>query len=112
MVDYSKLNDMCSWEQKKALYLIKIAEDLGMNTEGYGELAVNENSGYTYLWLEDYPFTLYLPIDCELTKNDVYAIWTNFEDGEEIEINLYDKTLSELYSWVEELEKKMRIDEE
>jgi len=29
-----------------------------------------------------------------------------------IEIERGDKTLGELYSWVEELEKKMRIDEE
>jgi hypothetical protein len=111
MVDYSKLNDMCDWEREKAMYLIKIAQELGMKTEGYGELAVNENSGYTYLWLEDYPFTLYLPISCELTKNDVYALWTNSDDGEEIEIELGDKTLDELYSWVDELEMKMRNDE-
>ena len=106
MVDYSKLNDMCEWEREKAMYLIKVAKDLNMNTNGYGELSVNNNSGYTYLWLEDYMFTLYMPITCDLQKSDIYALWTNFNNGEEIEMSLDESTtLEDLEEWVSELEK-------
>ena len=82
------LSKMCDWERKKAVYLLGIAEDLGMNTSRYGQLAVNPNSGYTYLWLEDYNFSLFMPIECELKKSDVLAIWSCLECGKEEEINL------------------------
>ena len=60
-MNLDKLNTMCNWERKKAIYLMEIAENkLNMNLSNYGEIAVNQNSGYTYLWLEDYNFTLYM----------------------------------------------------
>ena len=60
-----KINEMCGWERQKAVYLIGVAESLGMDLDSYGEVAVNKNSGYTYLWSEDYNFSLYMPINCE-----------------------------------------------
>jgi len=106
MVDFSNLNKMCSWERKKAIYLTEVAEKLDMDVEGYGELAVNPNSGYTYLWLEDYPFTLYMPIDCELNVDDVMVMWSSPEDGEEFEIELENKTQEDLFKWVKEREEE------
>lgn len=116
MVNYENLNKMCSWERQKAMYLIKVAEDLGMDTEGYGELAVNENSGYTYLWLEDYSFTLYMPINCELQLTDVCALYSCPYDGEETETCLISDnkdiktamTLKDLKDWAEGLSKESK----
>ena len=95
-----KLDTLCDWEKQKALFLMKTALDLDMNIDGFGELAVNPSSGNTYLWLEDYPFCLYMPISCELVISDVWAIWSNPENGEETEIPLTVQTkLSDLYAF-------------
>lgn len=102
-------NNMGKWELEKAIFLQKIAVDLGMDVSGFGMADVNKNSGYTYLWLEDYQFTLYMPISCQLIKTDVWALWTNPEDGEEIEMQLEEKTsLSELEKWCAENEKTVK----
>ena len=99
--------NMGNWEKQKALFLQKVAIDLGMDISGYGMLDVNPNSGYTYLWLEDHQFTLYMPISCELKKTDVYALWTSSEDGEEIERKLGARTtLAMLDKWAEDLSEK------
>jgi hypothetical protein len=103
-MNYENLSKMVKWERQKAIYLLQIAEELGMDTNGYGELSVNPNSGYTYLWLDEFPFTLYMSIHCELTKNDVYVMYTDFNNGDEIEITLDDNTLDDLYRWVSSLE--------
>ena len=109
MVDYAKLNNMCEWEREKAMFLVKVAKDLDMDTEGYGIIDVNPNSGYTYLWLENYNFTLFMPINCDLVKNDVYALWTNSNNGDEIEKSLKeDTTLKELEEWTEKLERLVK----
>ena len=109
MVNTENLNKMCDWERKKAIFILGEAEKLGMNTGSYGELAVNQNSGYTYLWIEDYCFTLYMPISCELVKTDIYAMWTNSNDGEEVEIELKeDTTLKDLEDWAEKQEKEIK----
>ena len=93
------------WELSKAIYLIKTAKRLCMNLNSYGEIAVNPNSGYTYIWLEDYPFTLYMGIDCRLNEYDVWVLHTNSEDGEETERRLSDfDCIEEIYDWVESLE--------
>src|SRR5271169_5277379 len=100
-INYSK---MCQWEIEKAVYLQKTAIDLGMKLDGGGEVSVNSGSGYTYIYLEDYSFTLYMPINCDLIKTDVYALWANPEDGEEIEMALKKKTtLVDLEKWVAKL---------
>lgn len=111
-MNYNNLNNMCTWERKKAIYLLEVAENLGMNIEGYGEIAVNQNSGYTYLWLEDYNFTLYMPITCDLKKEDIWIMYTNFNNGDEIEISLDNMSLEDIYQWVEEQEKGIEEQEE
>jgi hypothetical protein len=101
------LSKMCDWERKKAIFILSVAESLGMNTSRFGELAVNQSSGYTYLWLEDYSFTIYMPITCELKKEEVVALWSCSEDGEEIEFNLKENTtLKELEDWSAGLSKE------
>jgi hypothetical protein len=103
-MNLDNINTMVGWEQRKAFYLIQIAQELGMNISGYGEIGVNNNSGYTYLWLEDYMFTLFMPIHCELTKTDVWAIWSNPSDGTEEEMELESSTtLQDLQDWAEQL---------
>jgi len=101
-----KINDMCDWERKKAVFLMGVAEDLGISLNDYGEVAVNSSSGYVYIWSENYNFSLYMPIDCELKKTDVVALWTSSKDGEEREFNLKeDTTLEEIEKWAEEQDK-------
>jgi hypothetical protein len=83
-----KINDMCDWERKKAVFLMGVAEDLGISINDYGEVAVNKNSGYVYLWSEIYNFSLYMPISCELLKTDIYALWSCSNCGTEEEYKL------------------------
>jgi hypothetical protein len=110
MIDFNALNNMVDWERTKAMYLIEVARRLGMDSSGYGEIGVNKNTGYTYLWLEDYNFTLYLPINCDLKVEDVMVLWTNSNTGEETEINLNDNTLNDLIVWTDDLEKQINED--
>jgi len=108
-----KLNNMCDWEKKKAIFLMGLAGDLGISLgdSSYGEVAINDNSGYTYLWSEDYNFSLYMSINCELQKSDVVALWTNSEDGEERELNLTENTtLEDLEKWAEKQENSVNKD--
>ena len=101
-----KINDMCSWERKKAIFLMDVAEDLGISLKDYGEVAVNKNSGYTYLWSEDYNFSLYMHINCELQKSDINALWSCSECGEEISISLKDSdTLEDIEENINQIEK-------
>lgn len=94
---------MCDWELDKANFLIQTARQLGMNLQSYGEVSVNQNSGYTYLWSEDYPFSLFMPISCDLKREDVYVIYTS-HDGEEIEESLYHfEDLDDIMYWVDKL---------
>jgi len=104
-----KLNDMCDWERQKAVFLMGEAEKLGYNLKDYGEVAVNQNSGYTYIWNEDQNFSLYLPINCELVKSDIVALWTNSENGNEEEMNLTEETtLKDIEDWAQEHENKTK----
>ena len=91
------LKNMVQWEREKAIYLMGIAEELGMDLEGYGDLSVNKNSGYTYLWLEDYSFSLAMPINCKLQKSDVMVWFTNYDTGDGEYVNLNDLTLDGIY---------------
>ena len=92
--------NLCSNVVRKIGLLITKASDLGMDVGGYGYADENPNSGYTYLWLEDYPFTLYI----DLGSDDIQALWTNSYNGEEVEIVVDDMSLDDLYQWAEELE--------
>jgi hypothetical protein len=95
------------WETQKAAFLILEAAKLGMKVDGYGDVNVNQNSGYTYLWLEDYSFCLYMEINCELERRDIYVMWSDPEDGEEKEERLTNfKDITAIYKWVDKLERE------
>ncbi len=50
-----------------------------------------------------------MPINCNLVKTDIWALWTNPEDGEEIEMRLGNcTTLNMLEEWAQELDKTAR----
>ena len=97
-----------SWETEKALYLCQVAKNtLDWDLSGYGICDVNPNSGYTYLWLEDYPVCLYMEINCKLSESDIWVMWTNTEDGEEVEECLEKfGSMNEIYDWVRDLEER------
>ena len=103
-----ELQKMCDWERKKAIYLLNVAENyLNMDTSGYGELSVNQNSGYTYLWLEDYNFTLFMPINCKLQINDVYVLYSDLDTGIETENSLNEfNNINEIYKWIDSINEK------
>ncbi len=92
-------NNMGEWEQRKALYLQSVALDLGIELDNMVEIGVNQNSGYTYLFSYDLPFVLYMPIHCELTKDDVWVLTTDNMDGTEYETTLNDKNIDDLETW-------------
>jgi hypothetical protein len=47
-----------------------------------------------------------MPINCELKREDVRVLWTNFDNGEEIEKPLHEfRDFDEIETWIEELEK-------
>lgn len=92
--------NLCSNAVRKIGLLITKASELGMDLSGYGFADENQNSGYVYLWLEDYPFTLYI----DLGSDDVQALWTNPNDGEEVETIVGNQSLDDLYQWTNELE--------
>ena len=92
-------SNLCSNATRKIGLLITKASELGMGIGGYGFADENPNSGNVYLWLEDYAFTLYIG----LGSDDIYALWTNPEDGEEIETEVEGCDLSELESWANAL---------
>lgn len=71
--------ELSSNELRKAGLLLAKAGELGMDLSGFGEVGLNRNSGNVYLWLEDYPFCLYIG----LGNDDIMACWSNPEDGEE-----------------------------
>ena len=103
----TNFENMCDWEIQKGAYLILKAKQLGMNLNSYGELAVNPNSGYTYLWLEDYSFSLFMPIWCELTDEDVFVNYFDHITGNEIEEQLSEfSSIDEINKWVSTLETK------
>jgi hypothetical protein len=97
---------MTEWEIEKALYLCKVASTtLKMNLQGYGECSINPNSGYTYLWLEDYPFCLYMNIHCILSESDVWVLYTDMYNGTEYEEQLdCFANIDEIYKWVESID--------
>jgi hypothetical protein len=95
-------SNLCSNATRKIGLLITKASELGMNVSGYGMADENQNSGYVYIWLEDYMFTLYIG----LGSDDVYALWTDMNDGEETEIEVGSQSLADLESWANSLYEK------
>lgn len=100
--------NMCANEVRKAALLITCASKLGMDVAGYGHADVNTGSGNTYLWLEDYPFCLYIP---PCGEDDIWVIYTD-EDGEEHEMPMLDNTLDSIYAWVDLIERGGEEEEE
>jgi hypothetical protein len=99
-LDFSRIKGT---DLNKALQLIKTAQDLKMELECYGEVATNSRTGNVYLWLEDYPFVLFIgPSD-----NIVRVLWTDTYTDEEVEECLDTfSDLDELYYWIEKLEEE------
>ena len=91
---------MTSNEIRKIALILTKAADMGMDIAGYGEAAVNQSSGNVYLWLEDYPFTLYIGPS---GGDRIYACWSNPENGEEETTDTHDLTLHDLEEWAEDL---------
>ena len=76
------------------------ASDLGMDISGYGMADMNPNSGNVYLWLENYPFTLYIG----LGSDTIWANWSSPMNGEEHDIEVYEATtLDRLENWANDL---------
>ena len=95
--------NMNNWEIEKALYLQSVALDLNIELGEEVEIGVNPNSGYTYLFSYDLPFVLYMPIYCNLSRDDVWIMTTDAMDGAEYERTLGDATQSDLEIWSEKM---------
>ena len=95
--------NMINNEYRKAGLLITKACDMNMDLTSYGEVGVNHSSGNVYLWVEDYPFTLYIPNG---ERNTIYALWMNTENGDEISTNIHGKNLDRLMKWCESLDRQ------
>jgi hypothetical protein len=102
------INKMCNWERKKSIYLMEIAENkLNMDLSEYGFCDVNQSNGNVYIWLENYPFSIYLPINCELTESDVIVLYTDNNHGDETELTLDNfDDIDDIYKWIEKIEDK------
>ena len=87
-------------ELRKAALLITKAADLEMDVGGYGETAVNNSNGNVYLWLEDYPFSLFIPLG---GSDRIHACWSDPYFGDEETIDAHDLTLHDLEAWAEAL---------
>jgi hypothetical protein len=86
---------MCGNELRKTALLITEASRLGMDLSGYGNLDVNSSNGNVYLWLEDYPFSLFI----DLGSDDVQVCWSSYESDWEEFNTTADKTLYDLEQW-------------
>jgi hypothetical protein len=95
-------SNLCSNATRKIGLLITKASELGMDLSGYGFADENTTSGNVYLWIEDYPFTLYIG----LGSDTIWALWTNYNNGEEEEIEVDNVSLYQLECWANLLEKQ------
>ena len=94
-------SNLCSNATRKVGLLITKASELGMDLSCYGVADENTSSGNVYLWLEDYPFTLYIG----LGSDSIYAVWTNSDNGDESIIEVEPTMgLDYLYQWCDGLE--------
>lgn len=92
------------WELDKALYLIKVANQINMDLSEYTIVDVNNTSGYVYLFDDNYNFSLYMPINCDLIKDDIYALYTDFDNGDEHEIDLSSiNDVEQIENWIDDL---------
>ena len=94
-------SNLCSNATRKIGLLITKASELDMDLACYGVADENTSSGNVYLWLEDYPFTLYIG----LGSDTIYAVWTNSDNGDESIIEVEPTMgLDYLYQWCDGLE--------
>ena len=93
-------SNLSSNPMRKIGLLITKASELGMDVSGYGYADENQTSGYVYLWLEDYSFTLFI----DLGSDDIQALWTNSDDGEETEITVDGMNLDDIQEWADDLQ--------
>jgi len=89
--------ELCANELRKSALLITEASRLGMGICDYGEIGVNQSNGNVYLWLEDYPFALFI----DLGSDDIQACWTDSNNGNEEFTDTANMSLNDLYQWVE-----------
>jgi hypothetical protein len=95
--------NLCANAIRKIALLITKASELGMNLSGYGHAAEHPNNGNVYLWLEDYPFTLYIPLCAD---DAIHACWSSlYVDHEEL-IEVDAMTLRDLEAWADALNDK------
>lgn len=78
--------------------LLTAISKLGMDVSGYGQIDVNENSGFLYVWAEDYSFTPYID-----EEDTIYFMYTCGYCGEEYSMP-YDEntTLETIEQWIED----------
>ena len=95
-------NNLCSNAMRKIALLITKASELEMDVSGYGFADENPNSGCVYIWLEDYPFTLFIR---PCGDDEIEALWSDPYDGEEHEIDVGNMSLAELTDWCEGLQR-------
>lgn len=83
------------------------ASKLGMEIDGHGFLDYNNVYGNTYLWLEDYQFTLFIS-DYD---NTIKACYSCHYDGEETTRNA-GTSLKKLEAWASRCSAKSEKKEE
>lgn len=90
-------------QQKGLASLMKESVRLGFKIGGYGEIAYNERSGYTYIWCEDYNFSLCISDFSE----QVEVLYSDPENGEETfrDASKF-KSIEEIDEWVEKIQKE------
>ena len=75
--------EMCSNEIRKIGIIISKLSELGWQVDGYGQGAVNQSSGNTYVWLQDYPVTPYIG----LNDDEVCFLFSCPNCGEEWDVS-------------------------
>lgn len=94
--------NLCNNAYRKIALLLTKASDLGMDLSGDGVASENSISGHVYLAMTDYNFTLYI----SLGSDEIQALWFSSVDGEEIEIEVGEMSLSDLETWASDLDTK------
>lgn len=84
-------------ELRKVALLITKATALGMDISGYGYAGVNNLSGAVFIFLEDYPFTLFI----DLGSDEIKACWTDPNSDQEEIISAEEESLYALTEWAD-----------